>query len=59
MIPRAIAEGGHVRVGLEDAPWGSDKSNLHWVQEAARQIENCGGGLATAEDVRAAFRPDE
>ena len=59
MIPRTIAEGGHVRVGLEDAPWGSDRSNLQWVEEAARQIENCGGTLATAQDVRAALRPDE
>jgi uncharacterized protein (DUF849 family) len=59
MIPRTIAESGHVRVGLEDAPWGSGRSNVQWVQEAVRQIENCGGALATAEDVRAALRPDE
>ena len=59
MIPRAVAEGGHVRVGLEDAPWGSDKSNLEWVQEAVRRIENSGGGLATAQEVRAELSPDE
>jgi len=59
MIPRAIAEGGHVRVGLEDAPWGSDKSNLQWVEDAARRIENSGGTLATAQDIRAALSPEE
>lgn len=59
MIPRAIAEGGHVRVGLEDAPWGSDKTNLQWVEDAARRIENSGGALATAQDIRATLSPEE
>ena len=59
MIPRAIAEGGHVRVGLEDAPWGSDKSNREWVEEAARRIQNSGGELATAQDIRATLSPEE
>jgi len=59
MIPRAIVEGGHVRVGLEDAPWGSDKINVRWVEEAALRIENAGGKLATAQEIRAALSPDE
>ena len=59
MIPRAIAEGGHVRVGLQDAPAGCDKSNLQLAEEAVQQIENCGGALATAQDVRAVLSPDE
>jgi uncharacterized protein (DUF849 family) len=53
LIPRAIAEGGHVRVGLEDAPLGSERSNLQWVEEARTRIENAGGELATAGEVRA------
>ena len=59
MIPRAIVEGGHARVGLEDAPWGSDKINVRWVEEAALRIENAGGKLATAQEIRAALSPDE
>lgn len=52
LIPRAIAEGGHVRVGLEDAPFGSQKTNLQWVEAAAEIVDNCGGTLATATEVR-------
>jgi len=59
MIARAVAEGGHVRVGLEDAPWGSEKSNVEWVREAAQRIENAGSTLATAEEVRAALGVDD
>ena len=32
MIPRAVAEGGHVRVGLEDASFGCELSNLQLVE---------------------------
>jgi uncharacterized protein (DUF849 family) len=53
LIPRAIAEGGHVRVGLEDAPLGSERTNLQWVEAARTRIENAGGELATADEVRA------
>jgi len=48
-----------VRVGLEDAPLGSDKSNLQWVEEAAQRIGKVGGELATARDVRAALAPED
>jgi 3-keto-5-aminohexanoate cleavage enzyme len=56
MIPRAVAEGGHVRVGLEDAPLGSERTNLQWVEAATRAIDNAGGELATAAEVRAVLR---
>jgi 3-keto-5-aminohexanoate cleavage enzyme len=59
MIPRALMEGGHVRVGLEDAPLGSDKTNMQWVEQAARVIDNMGGELASARDVRAALLPED
>lgn len=59
MIPRAVMEGGHVRVGLEDAPLGTGKTNLQWVEEAARLIQNSGGELATAGEVRTALNPED
>lgn len=49
----AAARGGHVRVGLEDAPFGSARGNLDWVRAARRAIEAAGGSLASAADVRA------
>jgi 3-keto-5-aminohexanoate cleavage enzyme len=59
MIPRAVAEGGHVRVGLEDAPYGSELSNLQLVELAAQRIIAAGGDLATATQVRVAIAPEE
>lgn len=59
MIPRTIVEGGHVRVGLEDAPFGTDRSNVDLVADAAERITNMGASLATAEEVRATLAPDE
>jgi uncharacterized protein (DUF849 family) len=56
MIPRAVMEGGHVRVGLEDAPFDSERSNLQWVEAAVKAIDNSGGELATAADVRAVLQ---
>lgn len=53
LIPRAVAEGGHVRVGLEDASFGCDKSNVELTREAAALIEACGSKLATAAELRA------
>ncbi len=53
IIPLAVELGAHVRVGLEDAPFGCQKNNLELVEEAASLIENNGGTLASAEQVRA------
>lgn len=52
----AVRQGGHVRVGLEDAPHGSDRSNVEWLLAARRAIEDAGGSLASAREVRAALR---
>ena len=52
LAPRAVAEGGHVRVGLEDALLGCDKTNVQLVEEAAEVIGNCGGELATPVEIR-------
>ena len=59
LIPRVVAEGGHVRVGLEDASLGCVKSNLQLVEEAVRVIETCAGELATATQIRAELRTIE
>jgi 3-keto-5-aminohexanoate cleavage enzyme len=55
----AVARGGHVRVGLEDAPFHSAKSNVQWVDDAVRRIRSAGGELATAADVRDRLRASQ
>ncbi len=54
LIEPALALGFHIRVGLEDAPFGTDKSNALIVAAAARRIEAAGCQLATPADIRAA-----
>jgi uncharacterized protein (DUF849 family) len=56
LIAPAVARGGHVRVGLEDAPMGCDQSNLALAQRARQIIEGAGGRLASTAEVRAALR---
>lgn len=55
LIAPAVARGGHVRVGLEDAPWRSELSNRQWVEEAARAIRAAGAEPASTMDARAAL----
>jgi uncharacterized protein (DUF849 family) len=55
LIPDAVELGGHVRVGLEDAPFGATETNVELVGQAAERITAAGGRLATAGDVRAAL----
>jgi uncharacterized protein (DUF849 family) len=54
LIQAAVEAGGHVRVGLEDAPLGTGITNLEWVREAASLIAAAGGRLASPAEVRAA-----
>ncbi|MDA0238327.1 MAG: 3-keto-5-aminohexanoate cleavage protein [Proteobacteria bacterium] len=54
LIPRVVMEGGHIRVGLGDAPFGCVKSNVELVEKAAESIGVSGGELAKAADVRLA-----
>lgn len=56
LIGPAVARGGHVRVGLEDAHFGCDLPNRAHVESAARAIAASGGRPATAAEVRAALR---
>jgi 3-keto-5-aminohexanoate cleavage enzyme len=56
LVPAAIERRGHVRVGLEDAPLGTARSNLDWTRAARRAIEAAGGQVASAAEVRAALK---
>jgi len=55
LIEPTVSRGGHVRVGLEDAPWRTPLSNRQWVEQAAAGIRKAGGEPASARDVRAAL----
>jgi 3-keto-5-aminohexanoate cleavage enzyme len=56
LIPYTLERGGHVRVGLEDAPFGARKTNVQLVEEAARMIRAAGKEPATTKEIRAAFK---
>jgi uncharacterized protein (DUF849 family) len=54
LIEPAITRGGHIRVGLEDRPWGVRETNRALVEEAVRLVQAAGAEPATAAEVRAA-----
>lgn len=54
LIAPAVERGGHIRVGLEDRPWGVRETNVGLVEEAVRLVRAAGGEPATAAEVRAA-----
>lgn len=56
LIEAAVGRGGHVRVGLEDAPLGSARGNLVRVGRAVERIAAAGGRPATTAEIRAALR---
>ncbi len=47
-----IARGGHIRVGLEDAPLGMKVTNLALVAEAVRMVRENGAEPATPAEMR-------
>ncbi|MGB5146728.1 MAG: 3-keto-5-aminohexanoate cleavage protein [Porticoccaceae bacterium] len=55
LIPAIVALGGHVRVGLEDAPFHCQRRNVELVAEAAAAIRAAGAEPASAADVRASL----
>ena len=57
LVAAAVKRNGHVRVGLEDAPHGTNRSNVAWVGAARDAIERAGGALASAAEVREALNP--
>lgn len=56
LIEPAVERGGHVRVGLEDAPFGHRISNVDQVRAARRKIESMGKSLASPAAVRQRLR---
>ena len=52
LVEQAAVRGGHVRVGLEDAPFGCRESNPLLVREARQRVEQAGGRLASPREVR-------
>lgn len=56
LVAPVVERGGHIRVGLEDAPFGSRRSNPEWVECAAAAVARAGGRPARVEEVRAGLR---
>lgn len=56
LIAPAVARGGHIRVGLEDRPWGVRETNRGLVEEAVQLVRAAGGEPATPAEVRAACK---
>ena len=52
LIGEAVARGGHVRVGLEDAPFGCTSTNVALVEEAVRLARAAATEPAMVKDVR-------
>lgn len=55
LLIAAVTRGGHVRVGLEDAPLGSRARNVDLAGNARRMIASAGARPATAAEVRHAL----
>jgi len=51
----AIERGGHIRVGLEDAPFGASKTNMQLVEEAVGVIRAAGKEPASINEIRKAL----
>ncbi len=56
LIDEIVYRGGHVRVGLEDAPMGHAIGNLAQTLDARARIEAAGGQLASAKDIRESLK---
>ena len=52
IIEPALNLGAHIRVGLEDAPFGCEASNLELVKAANSKIDSAGYALASAQEIR-------
>ena len=55
LISETMAYGGHIRVGLEDAPLGTQASNLEMVEEAVRMVREYGAEPASPAEMRQAL----
>jgi uncharacterized protein (DUF849 family) len=55
LIGETVRRGGHIRVGLEDAPLGTRATNLEMVEEAIKMVREHGGEPATPKEMREAL----
>jgi 3-keto-5-aminohexanoate cleavage enzyme len=55
LIAEAVRRCGHVRVGLEDAPFGCTSTNAALVTDAVERVRAAGAEPATIADMRAAL----
>jgi uncharacterized protein (DUF849 family) len=55
LFAETVARGGHIRVGLEDAPLGTSSSNLALVEEAVRIVRDHGAEPASPAEMRQAL----
>jgi 3-keto-5-aminohexanoate cleavage enzyme len=55
LVADAVARGGHVRVGLEDARFGCPHRNVRLVEAVIRKVEAAGGEPASAAETRRAL----
>lgn len=53
LIPETVRLGGHIRVGLEDAPFGCIMTNTALVEETVKLIRVNGAEPATVAQMRA------
>jgi 3-keto-5-aminohexanoate cleavage enzyme len=51
LIGETVSRGGHVRVGLEDAPFGCSSTNVALVEEAVRLVRAAEGEPATVAEM--------
>jgi uncharacterized protein (DUF849 family) len=56
LFEAAMAQGGHLRVGLEDAPLGTERGNLARVEAATKRIAAAGKRPASAVEVREVWK---
>jgi uncharacterized protein (DUF849 family) len=55
LMAYAVERGGHIRVGLEDAPFGATKTNVQLVEEAVAVIRSRGNEPASIKEIRQAL----
>ena len=53
LIPEAVRHGGHVWVGLEDAPFGTNMTNCALVEEAVGLVRKAGAEAVALGEMRA------
>jgi uncharacterized protein (DUF849 family) len=56
LIGETVRRGGHVRIGLEDAPFGCASTNVALVEDAVWLVRAPGGEPATVQEMREGLR---